>query len=225
VAKPAPGARNRKGTRAFVAKSPRAEIVIGNILDQSIQDLISSVAGEVIQTIESIVKETRNNAYDHWYDNVRKVTGRSQAGLRYKVVLKGDAIQGVVYNDATAPAFKRDQEGNKAEKVMEKYGYFVHRPRALSTIARPIPLPEYRALMSFYRSNGKLPPGYVAASYRDSRGRNRPVGIAKIEPNPAASDGKRLWQVYVTNGSKPIIKRRLVELDRAIDDVGKRITR
>jgi len=220
-----PGRLARRNVHAFVAKSPRAEVVVGEILDETVNNLLMSIAGDVIKSIEGIVKEVRDNAYDHWYDDVRKVTGASQKGMKYKVAIRGDNIVGVVFNDAVKPAWRANKSGVGGAMTDEKYGYFVHRPRAFSTIARPIPLPEYRALMSFYRKNGTLPPGYTAKAFKDSKGRNRPVGIAKIELNPKASDGKRLWNVFVTQGSKPIVKKGLVDLDKALQATAKRITK
>jgi uncharacterized protein YbjQ (UPF0145 family) len=215
-------AKQRK-TRAYVAKVEAVEVRIGPEMDRTVYDLIRSVAGEVIDAVEAIVKESRDSAYSQWYDNVTKVTGDSQAGLKYKMVIRGDSIVGVVFNDATKAAKRR--VGGRLEVAQEKYGYFVHRPRAFSKVARSVPMPEYRLLMSHFRRFGGLPEGYVAARMTDSLGRRRPVGLAKIEPNPKAGDGKRLWQALVITPSKKITEKHVAKLDTALTAVGNRIAR
>lgn len=213
----------KRNTRAYVTKTETVGIVIGPELDRDLEAFIRSVAGEVIDAVEVIVKESRDYAYNHWYDDVNKRTGKSQEGLKYKVTLKGDTIKGVVYNDALKLAKRRDR--GFTEAAQEKYGYFVHRPRAFSKVARSVPMPEYRMLMSHFRRYKALPEGYVAAAFVDSKGRRRPVGIAKIEPNPKAGDGKRLWQALVITPSKKVVDKHTAQLDAAISAVGKRITR
>jgi hypothetical protein len=86
-------------------------------------------------------------------------------------------------------------------------------------------LDEYRKLMSLWRKERRLPPGYIASAYKDRKGRSRPVGIARIVRNPLASDGKKVWDTLAVKGSKAVIKSELVELDRALQAAGKNLGR
>jgi hypothetical protein len=176
-------------------------------LEPAVQDIINNVYGAVIEVVELMSSETVMHAKNEWYKNVTEETGRSRAGIQYEMRLKGDYIVGVVLNDAT--------------NAGSKYGYMIKRPKALSVKYKRVELQEYRRLMSFYRDYGRLPPGYVAASMTDRLGRRRPTGIAKLEPNPKAADGRNLWQLLVKRGHKPIVKRHLRSLDKALQKVAK----
>ena len=178
-----------------------------NSLEPKVQDIINASYGAVIEVVEAMSSETAEHARAEWYKNVTEETGRSRAGIQYEMRLKGDYIIGVVLNTAT--------------NAGSKYGYMIKRPKALSVKYRRVELPEYRRLMSYYRDNGKLPAGYVAASMTDRLGRKRPVGISKLEPNPKAADGRNLWQLLVKRGHKPIVKRHLRSLDKALQKVAK----
>lgn len=178
-----------------------------NSLEPKIQDMINASYGAVIEVVELMSSETVMHAKNEWYKNVNEETGRSRAGIQYEMRLKGDYIIGVVLNNAT--------------NAGSKYGYMIKRPKALSVKYRRVELQEYRRLMSYYRDNGRLPAGYVAASMTDRLGRKRPVGISKLEPNPKAADGRNLWQLLVKRGHKPIVKRHLRSLDKALQKVAK----
>lgn len=224
------------GTRRFV--KPTATVTIEPGLDRAINELIRDVAGDVVDAVEAIVAETADEARDKWYTMVRKRSGRSGAGNDYRLELKGDTIRGVVFNDARASAKRRvnvDLQGRlrpgetkPSEQVVateEYYAYFVHRPNALSMRYRAIPLEEYRELMRYFRRWGRLPQGYAAKSLVDRKGRKRPVGIGKLERNPLASDGKKVWDMLVTKGHKRIVKEHALKLDKALTASGKKLAR
>jgi len=224
------------GTRRFV--TPTATVELDRSLDAAILALARDVAGEVIDVVESIAAETVEMATRDWYTLVRKRSGRSGAGTKYRMEVKGDVIRAVVYNDAKALA-KRDvnvdAQGRllpgrqeKADSIVateEFYAYFVHTPGALSTIAKSVPMAEYRQLMKFFRANGRLPEGYIAAANVDRLGRKRPVGLARLVRNPLRSDGKPVWNKLVIKGSGPVIKRRALDLNRALQAAANRFGR
>jgi hypothetical protein len=224
------------GTRRFVA--PTATVTIGPELEDAIERLIRDVAGDVVDTIEDIVAETAGETRDRWYTMVKRRSGKSGAGTKYKIEVRGETIRGVVYNDATALAKQSvnvDQQGRlrpgetkpseQRIATQELYAYFVHRPNALSMRYRSVPMAEYRELMSYFRRTGRLPIGYAAKSLTDKLGRKRPVAIAKLERNPLASDGKNVWGILVTKGSKAIIDANALRLDKALTASGKKLAR
>lgn len=224
------------GTRRYVTE--KATVSIGPELEAAINQLVRDVAGDVIDAVEAIVSETAKVTRDKWYDNVKKRSGRSGDGTDYRLELRGSVIRGVVFNDAKQSAKQRinvDRYGmllpgetEKSEQMrgtQEYYAYFVHRPNALSMQLKQTTLPEYRELMRYFRRTGQLPPGYRARSLTDRLGRKRPVGIAKLVRNPLASDGKRVWNLLVTQGHKAIVKEKALELDKALTASGRKLAR
>lgn len=224
------------GTRRFT--SGASTVSLGPQLEQAVNQLVRDVAGGVMDTIETIVNETAEDARERWYTLVRKRSGRSGAGTDYRLELRHDVIRGVVYNDAKALAKQRvnvDAQGNlrpgetkRSETRVateEFYAYFVHAPNALSMVYQAVPMPEYRELMSYFRRTGALPMGYTARALVDSKGRRRPVGIGKLVRNPKASDGRRVWDTLVVKGSKNVIRERLSDLDKALTEAGRRLAR
>ena len=215
------------GTRRFV--TPTATVTIDRALDDALLALARDVAGGVIDVLEGMAAETAEQTNAKWYTIVRKRSGRSGTSTKYRMEIRGDTIRAIVYNDAKALA-KRDinvdAQGRllpgrqqKAEQVVatqESYAYFVHAPLPLSTIAKSVPLDEYRKLMSLWRRERRIPEGYIAAAYKDRKGRSRPVGIARIVRNPLASNGKKVWDTLARKGSKAVIDSGLVDLDRAL---------
>lgn len=215
------------GTRRFV--TPTTTVTIDRALDDALLALARDVAGGVIDVLEGMASETAEQANAKWYTIVRKRSGRSGTSTKYRMEIRGDTIRAIIYNDAKALA-KRDlnvdAQGRllpgrqqKAEQVVatqESYAYFVHAPKPLSTIAKSVPLDEYRKLMSLWRRERRIPEGYIAAAYKDRKGRSRPVGIARIVRNPLASNGRKVWDTLAVKGSKAVIKSELVELDRAL---------
>lgn len=226
----------KPGTRRFV--SDRVTVTIGSELGNAVNRLIRDVAGDVVDAIEAIVSDTAKETRDKWYTLVRRRTGRSGDGTDYRLEIKGDTIRGVVFNDAKAFA-KRDVNTNlqgqllpgftqKAEVFQateEYYAYFVHAPEALSMVFQRSTLAEYRELMRYFRRTGALPPGYRASALTDSKGRRRPVGIAKLVRNPKAGDGKRVWDTLVVKGSKAIVKDKALALDRALMISGQKLAK
>ncbi len=225
------------GTRRFA--SDTVTVTIDRALDDAILALVREVAGGVVDVLEDIASKTVNDTKSKWYTMVRKKTGKSGAGNKYRMEVRGDTIRAIVYNDATSGLVKRnlnvDAQGRllpgkevKSEfsrATTESYAYFVHAPLPLSTIAKATPIDEYKKLMSLWRKERRLPPGYIARDYVDKKGRARPVGIARIVRNPLASDGKTLWSTLAVKGSKAVIKSELIELDRALQAAGKNFGR
>ena len=224
------------GTRRFVAET--TTVTLDRALDDALLALARDVAGGVIDVLEGMASQTVDQTRAKWYTIVRKRSGRSGAGTKYRMEIRGDSIRAIVYNDAKALAKRdvnvdaqgrllpgRQQKAGQIVATEEFYGYFVHAPGALSTIAKSVPLEEYRKLMSLWRKERRLPPGYIAGAYKDRKGRSRPVGIARIVRNPLASDGKKVWDTLAVKGSKAVIKSELIELDRALQAAGKNLGR
>lgn len=224
------------GTRRFV--TPTTTVTMDRALDDAIIALVRDVASEVVEVLEGIASETTDTTRAKWYTLVRRKTGRSGAGTKYRMEVRGDTIRAVVYNDAKALA-KRDvnvdaqgrlllgkqEKAGQIQSAEEYYAYFVHTPGPLSTVAKGVPMDEYRALMRLWRAERRLPDGYSAAAFTDRKGRSRPVGIGKIIRNPLASDGKQVWNILVVNGSKSVIKQRALDLDRALQAAAARFGR
>lgn len=224
------------GTRRFV--TPTATVTLERTLDDALLALVRDITGGVVDVLEGIASETTDTTRAKWYTIVRRKTGRSGAGTKYRMEVRGDTIRAVVYNDAKAFA-KRDinvdaqgrllpgkeTKADQFKGTEEFYAYFVHAPLPISTIAKSVPLDEYRQLMRLWRAERRLPEGYIASAYKDRKGRSRPVGIAKILRNPLASDGKRVWDTLVIKGSKPVIKRKALDLDRALQAAATRFGR
>jgi hypothetical protein len=224
------------GTRRFA--SDTVTVTIDRALDDAILALVREVAGGVVDVLEDIASKTVGDTKSKWYTMVRKKTGKSGAGNKYRMEVRGDTIRAIVYNDAVKLAKRNlnvDAQGRllpgketKHERITattESYAYFVHAPLPLSTIAKATPIDEYKKLMSLWRKERRLPPGYIARDYVDKKGRARPVGIARIVRNPLASDGKTLWSTLAVKGSKAVIKSELIELDRALQAAGKNFGR
>lgn len=224
------------GTRRFV--TPTATVTLERTLDDAILALVREVAGGVVDVLEGIASETTDTTRAKWYTLVRRKSGRSGAGTKYRMEVRGDTLRAVVYNDAKALAKRdvnvdaqgrllpgRQTKAGQIQATEEYYAYFVHAPGPLSTAARGVPMNEYRALMRLWRAERRLPDGYTAAAFTDRKGRSRPVGIAKIIRNPLASDGKRVWDTLVVKGSKAVIKQRALDLDRALQAAATRFGR
>lgn len=224
------------GTRRFVTET--TTVTLDRALDDALLALARDVAGNVIDVLEGMASQTVEQTRARWYTIVRKRSGRSGAGTKYRMEIRGDSIRAIVYNDAKALAKRdvnvdaqgrllpgRQQKAGQVVATQESYAYFVHAPGALSTIAKSVPIEEYRKLMSLWRKERRLPPGYIAGAYKDRKGRSRPVGIARIVRNPLASDGKKVWDTLAVKGSKAVIKSELIELDRALQAAGKNLGR
>ena len=222
------------GTRRFASET--VTVTVDRALDDALLALARDVAGGVIDVLEGMASQTVDATKAKWYTMVRKRSGRSGAGTKYRMEIRGDTIRAIVYNDAKTGLVKRDlnvdaqgrllpgkeTKSGRFEATTESYAYFVHSPLPLSTIVKYTPIDEYRKLMSLWRKERRLPPGYIARDYVDKKGRSRPVGIARIIKNPLASDGKTLWSTLAVKGSKAVIKSELIELDRALQAAGKK---
>lgn len=204
----------------------RASTTIGPELDRAVDQLIRDLAGDVVDVIEDITEGLAENARKQWYDNVTERTGRSGRGNDYRLEVRGDAIKGIVFNDA-----KQGMKDPKTQGMMRRtwieanYAYYVHRPGPFSTQLQRLNMDEYREVMRYYRANGRIPEGMVAQAMTDKLGRKRPVGVSKAVPNPERYDGKNLWKLLVLDPSKQAIKVSLSALDKAMTASGKRFAK
>lgn len=204
----------------------RASVSIGSELENAVDQLIRDLAGDVVEVIEDITEGLAENARKKWYENVTKRTGKSGAGNDYRIEVRGDAIRGVVFNDA-----KQGMKDPKTQGMMRRtwvegnYAYFVHRPGPFSTQLQRLNMEEYRDVMKYYRATGRIPEGMVATAMTDKLGRKRPVGVSKTVPNPERFDGKNLWKLLVLDPSKQAIKVSLADLDKALTASGKRFAK
>lgn len=204
----------------------RASTTIGPELDRAVDQLIRDLAGDVVDVIEDITEGLAENARKQWYDNVTKRTGRSGAGNDYRLEVRGDAIRGVVFNDARQGMKDPKTQGMLQRRWVEaNYAYYVHRPGPFSTQLQQLNMDEYREVMRYYRATGRIPEGMVAQAMTDKLGRKRPVGVSKNVPNPERYDGKNLWKLLVLDPSKQAIKVSLGALDKAMTNSGKRFAR
>lgn len=204
----------------------RASTTIGPELDRAVDQLIRDLAGDVVDVVEGLAEGLAENARKQWYDNVTKRTGRSGAGNNYRLEVRGDAIKGVVFNDAKEHAKDPRFPGVFPRAAVNySYAYYVHRPGPFSTQLQQLNMDEYREVMRYYRANGRIPEGMVAQAMTDKLGRKRPVGVSKTVPNPERYDGKNLWKLLVLDPSKQAIKVSLSALDKAMTASGKRFAK
>ena len=204
----------------------RASTSIGPELDRAVDQLIRDLAGDVVEIIEGITDGLATNARKEWYQNVTKRTGKSGAGNDYRLEVRGDAIKGIVFNDAKQGMKDPKTQGMMRRQWLEaNYAYYVHRPGPFSTQLQRLNMEEYREVMRYYRATGGIPDGMVASAMTDKLGRKRPVGVSKTIPNPERFDGKNLWKLLVLDPSKVAIKVSLSALDKAMTASGKRFAR
>ena len=204
----------------------RASTTIEPGLEQAVDQLVRDLAGDVVDVIEGLAEGLAENARKEWYNNVQRRSGNSGRGNDYRIEVRGDAIKGVVFNDAKKGMKDPRSPGVfPREFVSANYAYYVHRPGPFSTQLQRLNLDEYREVMRYYRATGRIPEGMVAASMKDSRGRNRPVGVSKTVANPERWDGKNLWKLLVLDPSKQAIKVSLADLDKAMTASGKRFAK
>lgn len=204
----------------------RASTTIGPELERAVDQLVRDLAGDVVDIIEGITNGLATNARKEWYQNVTRRTGRSGAGNDYRIEVRGDAIKGIVFNDAKERAKDPRFPGVFPRAVVNyNYAYYVHRPGPFSTLLQQLNMEEYREVMRYYRATGRVPEGMVAAAMTDKLGRKRPVGVSKTIPNPERFDGKNLWKLLVLDPSKQAIKVSLSALDKAMTASGKRFAK
>lgn len=201
-----------------------ATVTLGPELQRAVDQLVRDVAGDVVVIVEEIANDLAEGARRQWYDNVTKRTGESGENNDYRLELRGTTVRGIVYNDAQQVQRSRKKSewrltpygGQVRPRKLQNYAYYVRRPGPFSKLLRGLNFEEYRAAMSYYRTHGDLPTNLQARSMTDAKGRNRPVGIAKITVNPAHYDGKNLWKVLVLDRRKAAIDGRLEDLDKAM---------
>lgn len=204
----------------------RASTTIGPGLDRAVDQLIRDLAGDVVDVIEGITDGLATNARKEWYQNVKKRTGKSGAGNDYRLEVRGDAIKGIVFNDAKQGMKDPKTQGMMRRQWLEaNYAYYVHRPGPFSTQLQQLNMEEYREVMRYYRATGGIPDGMVATAMTDKLGKKRPIGVSKTVPNPERFDGKNLWKLLVLDPSKVAIKVSLSALDKAMTASGKRFAK
>jgi len=203
----------------------RASTTIEPGLERAIDQLVRDLAGDVVDVIEGLTEGLAENAQKEWYNNVTKRSGNSGRGNDYRIEVRGDAIKGIVFNDAKQRMRDPSRSGPGRGRVDANYAYYVHRPGPFSTQLQRLNIEEYREVMRYYRATGRIPEGMVAESMKDSRGRNRPVGVSKSVANPQRFDGKNLWKLLVLDPSKQAIKVSLSALDKAMTASGKRFAK
>jgi hypothetical protein len=196
-------------------------VTLGPELQRAVDQLVRDVAGDVIQIVEEIANDLAKGARTDWYKFVRKKSGESGKSNDYRMELRGTSVRGIVYNGATRNLPRRAKFAGApggTVKVYQatEYGYFVRRPGPFSRIFKGLNAFEYSQAMSYWKSNGTLPDGYIARAMVDAKGRNRPIGISKEGDNPLHADGKNLWKVLVIDRKKAAIDARLDDLDKAI---------
>jgi hypothetical protein len=204
----------------------RASTTIGPGLDQAVDQLVRDLAGDVVEVIETMASGLAENARKEWYNNVRERTGKSGAGNDYRLEVRGDAIKGIIFNDAKQGMRDPKTQGmSMRPRVDANYAYYVHRPGPFSTQLQLLDIEEYRKVMSYFRYTGRIPEGMVASAMTDKLGRRRPVGVSKVVTNPEKWDGKNLWKLLVLDPSKKAIKESLGKLDKAMTASGKRFAK
>lgn len=201
------------------------KVTLGPELAQSVARLVRDVAGDVVDIVEAIADDIVTDGQADWYKNVTRRTGRSGAGLDYRLEVRGTSVRAVVFNDAEQAQFERKKGSTAKTFVSRRYGYYVRRPGPFSRLVVGLNGAEYSAAMSYWREHGKLPEGLQAKAMRDSRGRERPIGLTKVTDNPLARDGKNLWQELVVRPSKHHIDARIDDLDRALQSSADRFSR
>jgi hypothetical protein len=195
----------------------RCSVEFGPQLEEAVDRLVRDIAGDMVDLVENLADELATNARKEWYRNVTKRTGKSGAGNDYRIEVRGDRVQGVVFNDAKQGMKDPKTQGMFRRQFIEaNYAYYVHRPGPFSTQLQRLNDVEYRELMSFWKRTGTLPDGYVAERMTDSQGRRRPVGVSKAVDNPERFDGKNLWKLLVLDPSKIKIKQILPDIDKAM---------
>jgi hypothetical protein len=196
-------------------------VTLGPELQRAVDQLVRDVAGDVIKIVEEIANDLAKGARTDWYKNVRRKSGESGDSNDYRMELRGTSVRGIVYNGATRNLPRRAKFAGApggTVKVYQatEYGYFVRRPGPFSRIFKGLNAFEYSQAMSYWKSNGTLPDGYIARAMVDAKGRNRPIGISKEGDNPLHADGKNLWKVLVIDRKKAAIDARLDDLDKAL---------
>jgi len=199
-----------------------ASVSLGPELDKAIDRLVRDSYGDVVSTLESIGDQLASDAREEWYTNVTRRTGLSGKSTDYRIVLRRDSIAAVVYNDAEARKSSRSK--TSGQQFQLKYAYVVRRPGPFSKAFTRVSDPEYASVMSFYRRNGTFPEGYAETIYYTKSGR-KAITIRKVMENEKARDGKNVWNEVVIKPSRAVIDTRLVALDKALTDAGKRFAK
>lgn len=180
----------------------RASVIIGPELERAIDVMISTTYAEVKREVEHITADITEHARDEWYQNVTERTGKTGGGIDYEMRLTPSSLKGVVFSRA-------------------KETYYVRRPGPFSKLGLRVSDEEFSRVMSQYRANGTIPPGYSVQRWTRTR---RAVGVFRINP-PAGRiyDGKNLWKVLVTDYSRVLVRERMPEIEKALEVVGKRV--
>ena len=199
-----------------------ASVSLGPELEKAIDRLVRDSYGDVVSTLESIGEQLASDANDEWYTNVTRRTGLSGKSTDYRIVLRRDSIAAVVYNDAEAR--KSARSNTSGQQFNLRYAYVVRRPGPFSKAFARVPDAEYAFAMSYFRRNGTFPEGYAETKYFTKSGREA-ITLRKVVKNEKARDGKNVWNEVVLKPSKAVIDTRLVALDKALTDAGKRFAK
>lgn len=207
-----------------------AKVTLGPELQRHVDKLVRDAAGDVLAIIETISNDLAEGARREWYDNVTRRTGESGESNDYRLEIRGTTIRGIVFNSATKNLPRRRKSATipgATTKVYQptNYAYYVRRPGPFSKIFKGLNAAQYADVMSYWRTHGALPDGYVARSMTDAVGKRRPVGISREVDNPKHADGKNVWKVLVTDRYKKMIEDYMPDLDKALQTSADRFSK
>ena len=199
-----------------------ASVGIDADLAKAVDKFVRESAGSVVTVLESIGDELVHSAQQEWYKNVIERTGESGRSIDYKLALSGDTVKVVIFNTAKAKRASRNRSTGAEYGAL--YGYFVRRPGPFSKVYRGTTDDEYASAMKYYRANGVFPDGFAETTYFTKSGKER-IALRKVLPNEAARDGKNVWKVLVLDRSRQVIGTRLIALDKALTEAGKKLAK
>ena len=156
-----------------------------------------------IHVMEAAAEEVRAAAEEVWYHQVDRETGQSGA---LAVVTTVDEARGEVRVTVGSTDPRKDKRGRPAVA-------FIHRPRALSTVAREITRAEYEVIKARDRVEAAT---VFHARFDDPHAGVKAGLYYRKKGNPDASDGKVLLQELIRKPMRAKIKVFLPDLGRAI---------
>lgn len=184
-------------------KSGDATVILTGDLEAFARAAVVQATRGAVLTMEAAAEEVRAAADAVWYQQVDRETGQSGA---LAVVTTVDETKGEVRVTVGSTDPRKDKKGRPAVA-------FIHRPRALSTVAVEITDGEYHRL----KSKGGASAGTVFHARFDDPKANVKAGLYyRKKGNPDASDGKVLLQELIRKPMKLKIKAILPELGRAM---------
>jgi hypothetical protein len=180
-----------------------ATVILSGDLEAFARAALVQATNGAIHVMEAAAEEVRAAAEEVWYRQVDRETGQSGA---LAVVTTVDEARGEVRVTVGSTDPRKDKRGRPAVA-------FIHRPRALSTVAVQITDGEYNRL----KSKG----GTAAATVFHARFDDPHAGVKaglyyRKKGNPDASDGKVLLQELIRKPMRAKIKVILPDLGRAV---------